>query len=63
MMLEYGTVGSPIRIRGKIIYQNRGDKKNNILQSSLIRKAIDKYNKLVTRNVNYDPIVCSKWQY
>ena len=60
MMLEYGTVGSPIRIRGKIIYQNRGDKKNNILQSSLIRKAIDKYNKLVTRNVNYDPIVYAK---
>ncbi len=56
LTIEYGTVGNPIKIKGKILRQNRTDKKKGMLQSSEIRSAIDKYNKIVRDNVNYDSI-------
>ena len=54
LTVEYGTVGNPIRIKGKILRQNRGEKKKGMLQSSAIRAAIDKYNRIVRENMNYD---------
>lgn len=56
LTVEYGTVGNPIRIKGKILRQNKGEKKKGILQSSSLRAAIDKYNRIVRENVNYDSI-------
>jgi len=56
LTVEYGTVGNPIRIKGKILRQNRGDKKKGMLQSSAIRAAIDKYNRIVRENINFDSI-------
>lgn len=56
LTVEYGTVGNPIRIKGKILRQNRADKKKEMLQSSSLRAAIDKYNKIVKENVNFDSI-------
>lgn len=56
LTVEYGTVGNPIRIRGKVLRQNRGDKKKGMLQSSSLRAAIDKYNRIVRKSVNYDSI-------
>ncbi|MCM1233234.1 MAG: hypothetical protein NC489_24210, partial [Ruminococcus flavefaciens] len=56
LTVEYGTVGNPIRIKGKILRQIRGDKKKGMLQSSAIRTAIDKYNRIVRENVNFDSI-------
>lgn len=56
LTVEYGTVGNPIRIRGKVLRQNRDDKKQEMIQSSSLRAAIDKYNRIVRENVNYDPI-------
>ena len=49
-------MGNPIRIKGKILRQNRADKKKEMLQSSSLRAAIDKYNKIVKENVNFDSI-------
>lgn len=56
LTVEYGTVGNPIRIKGKILRQNRGDKKKGMLQSSALRAAIDKYNRIVRENINFDSI-------
>ena len=56
LTIEYGTVGNPIKIKGKILRQNRADKKKGMLQSSEIRSAIDKYNRIVRDNANYDSI-------
>lgn len=56
LTVEYETVGNPIRIKGKILRQNRGDKKKGMLQSSAIRAAIDKYNRIVRENINFDSI-------
>lgn len=56
LTVEYGTVGNPIKIKGKILHQNRGDKRKGMLQSSSIRAAIDRYNRIVQENINYDPI-------
>lgn len=56
LTVEYGTVGNPIRIKGKILRQNRADKKKGMLQSSYLRSAIDKYNRIVKENVNFDSI-------
>ena len=56
LTVEYGTVGNPIRIKGKILRQNKCEKKKGILQSSSLRAAIDKYNRIVRENVNYDSI-------
>jgi len=56
LTVEYGTVGNPIRIKGKILRQNRDDKKKGMLQSSLIREAIEKYNRIVRENISYDVI-------
>lgn len=56
LTIEYGTVGNPIRIKGKILRQSRSDKKKGVLQSSSIRAAIDKYNRIVRENMQYDSI-------
>lgn len=56
LTIEYGTVGNPIRIKGKILRQNREDKKPKMLQSASIRTAIDKFNRIVRDNMNYDTI-------
>ena len=56
LTIEYGTVGNPIKIKGKILRQDRGDKKKGMLQSASIRAAIDKYNRIVRENMNYDSI-------
>lgn len=55
LTIEYGTVGNPIRIKGKILRPNRDEKKYGMLQSSSIRKAIDNFNKINNKN-NYDNI-------
>ena len=60
LTVEYGTVGNPIRIKGKVLRQNRGYKKKGMLQSSSIRTAIDKYNRIVRENVQYDAIEYAK---
>jgi len=60
LTVEYGTVGNPIRIKGKILRQNKGEKKKGMLQSSSLRSAIDKYNRIVRENVNYDSIEYAK---
>lgn len=56
LSIEYGTVGNPIKIKGKILRQTREDKKTGMLQSASIRKAIDKFNRIVRDNMNYDSI-------
>lgn len=56
LTVEYGTVGNPIRIKGKILRQNRGDQRKGMLQSSAIRASIDKYNRIVRENMNFDSI-------
>lgn len=60
MTIEYGTVGNPIRIKGKILRQIRDDKKTKMLQSASIRTAIDKFNRIVRDNLNYDAIEYAK---
>lgn len=62
LTVEYGTVGNPIRIKGKILRQKRSDKKKGMLQSSSIRIAIDKYNRIIQENLNFDSIeYAQKW--
>ena len=56
LSIEYGTVGNPIKIKGKILRHNREDKKSGMLQTASIRTAIDKFNRIVRDNMNYDSI-------
>lgn len=56
LTIEYGTVGNPIKIRGKVLRQNRDDKKKAMLQSSSICAAINKYNRIIQGKLNYEPI-------
>lgn len=56
LTVEYGTEGSPIRIRGKILKQDRHIKSKELLQSSDIRGALDRFNRFAANNVKYDSI-------
>lgn len=60
LTLEYGTVGDPIKIKGKILLQNKSDKKNRMLQSRTISAAINRYNRIVRENPRYDMIKYAK---
>ncbi|MDO5519832.1 MAG: hypothetical protein Q4G58_04995 [bacterium] len=62
LTVEYGTIGNPIRIRGKLLRQDRGSRKRGMLQSSEIRNAFKRYNRIVRENVKYDVIqFASEW--
>ena len=56
LTVEYGTVGNPIIIKGKILRQSKSENKKGMLQSSSIRAAIDKYNRIIRENMQYDSI-------
>ena len=56
LTVEYGTVGAPIKINGKILQQSKNTRKERMLQSSSIRAAIDRYNKIVQENMKFDLI-------
>lgn len=56
LTVEYGTVGNPIKINGKILQQSKNIKRKGMLQSSSIRVAIDRYNRIVQENLKFDLI-------
>ena len=56
LTVEFGTVGSPVKVKGKILQQKDYDKKVRMLQSSSIRDAIAKYNRIVRNNGQYNSI-------
>ncbi|MDU5940849.1 MULTISPECIES: hypothetical protein [Veillonella] len=60
LTIEYGTIGHPIKVKGKIIRQGEVYKKSGMLQSSVVREALDRYNRLVQKNINYDSIIYEK---
>lgn len=62
LTVEYGTTGNPIRIKGKILRQDRNIRKRGMLQSSEIRNALKRYNRIVRENVKHDAIeYASEW--
>lgn len=56
LTVEFGTVGSPVRVKGKVLRQRDHDKNVGLLQTSSIQAAIDKYNRIVRNNAQYDSI-------
>lgn len=52
LTVDYGTAGSPLRVKGLILSQGKGRIKENLLDSSVIRSTIDKYNKIVQEMLN-----------
>lgn len=56
LTVEYGTAGNPIHIKGKILRQDRNLKRKGMLQSSDIRKALRRFNRIVEENVRFDSI-------
>lgn len=60
LTVNYGTAGSPIRVTGQIFSQKKGTIKRDLLDSNVIRTAIDRYNKIVSRRLQYDAIEYAK---
>jgi hypothetical protein len=60
LTVDYGTAGSPLRVKGLILSQGKGRKKENLLDSSIIRATVDKYNKIVQEMLNYSVINYAK---
>ena len=60
LTVEYGTAGSPLRVKGLILSQGKGRIKENLLDSSVIRSTIDKYNKIVQEMLDYKVIEYAK---
>jgi len=56
LTLEYGTVGNPIKIKGKRLRADRNDKTDNMLQSGKIRNALKRFNLIVKENPSFDSI-------
>lgn len=54
--VEYGTAGNPLHIRGKILRQDKNVKRKGMLQSSDIRKALNRFNRIVKENARFDSI-------
>lgn len=59
LTVEYGTVGNPIFVKGKVLWQDRCVKKKGMLQSSEIRNGVKRFNRLVSDNVRFDSIDCA----
>lgn len=60
LTVDYGTAGSPLRVKGLIFSQGKGHTKEKLLDSSVIRSTIDRYNKIVKEMLNYDSIEYAK---
>lgn len=56
LTVDYGTAGNPIFVKGKVLWQDKSAKRKGMLQSSEIRNGVDRFNRLVSDNVRYDPI-------
>ena len=60
LTVDYGTAGSPLQVKGLILSQGKGRTNVNLLDSSVIRSTIDKYNKIVQEKLNYKVIEYAK---
>lgn len=60
LTVEYGTEGNPIRIKGKVLRQSGIKEKRQLLQSSEIREALKRFNRLAANNVKFDTIGYAK---
>ena len=56
LTVDYGTAGNSFFIKGKVLRQDKFAKKKGMLQSSEIRNAVNRFNRLVDNNVKYDAI-------
>lgn len=57
LTVKYGSAGNPIKVKGRVLFQSKEDKKKSILQTGEIRKQIDQFNYIIKSKLGYNEII------